>query len=111
MSKFLPSSVSSILLLAASLGCSHSSEAHPATAPAAVAGAQTLEVGCGACVFHMPGVDGCPLAVEVDGKHYLVSGVEMPGHESGLCDHARTADLTGRLEGEQFVATSFSLKP
>lgn len=73
--------------------------------------AQTLEVGCAGCVFNMPGADGCQLAVKIGDKIHLVSGVEMPGHESGLCDHSRMASVNGQLDGERFVATALELKP
>ncbi len=113
MFKVLSLAASTAFLVAS---CSHERDSHPhlstdspsAPVPAA---AQTLEVGCAGCVFGMPGAEGCQLAVKVDGKSYLVTGVEMPGHESGLCDHSRMAELTGRLEGERFVATNLSLKP
>ena len=102
------------LLLAAC--AKHETAAAPNSKPAvaaasAPAGAQTLEVGCAGCVFHMPGAEGCQLAAKVDGKTYLVTGVEMPGHESGLCDRSREADVAGKIEGDTFVASSFTLKP
>ncbi len=75
------------------------------------ANAQTLEVGCAGCVFSMPGAEGCQLAVKMGDKIHLVSGVEMPGHETGLCDHSRMANIDGKLDGERFVATAFELKP
>lgn len=118
MSRFLPLIVSAAFLLASCSGhdqSSHSiasaaSPAAPSSSPVATA-AQTLEAGCATCVFGMEDVKGCQLAVKLDDKPYLVSGVEMPGHESGLCDHSRTAELTGHLDGERFIATSFALKP
>lgn len=81
------------------------------TSVASAAGFQTLEAGCAGCVFHMPGAEGCQLAVKIDGKPYLVTGFEMPGHESGLCDRSRMAEIKGQVEGDQFVAKSFALKP
>jgi len=91
--------------------CGEKTATAPAATTAAAPASQTLEVGCAGCVFHMPGAEGCQLAVKVDGQPYLVSGVEMPGHETGLCDRSRQADLKGKLEGDRFVATSFALKP
>ena len=80
--------------------------------PAAAAAPCTrATTGCGSCVFGMEGVEDCVLAVRIDGKAYLVSGVEMPGHESGLCDHSRMASFDGKLDGDTFVARSFTLKP
>ena len=113
MSTVVPWIASTTLLFAA---CSQDHSSHsPASADSPssrlTAAAQTLETGCAGCVFGMQGAEGCQLAVKVDSKPYLVTGVEMPGHESGLCDHSRMAEVTGRLEGERFVATSFHLEP
>jgi len=82
-----------------------------APAVAASGTAQTLEAACATCVYKMPGVKGCALAVQVEGKPMLVSGVPQPGHDSGLCEHAQQAEITGQVEGEKFVAASFHLKP
>ncbi len=120
MSKYLPLIGSAAFLLLSCSGqdrTSSTSAAPPTGDPSAPAiavtqaAAQDLETGCGSCVFGMEGVQGCQLAVKVDGKPYLVSGVKMPGHESGLCDHSRMAAITGQVEDERFVATSFALKP
>ncbi len=103
-----------IVLTSMSLGLASCGEKTSAAAPAAVASSssvRSLEVGCAGCVFHMKGAEGCQLAVKIEGQPYLVSGVDMPGHESGMCDHSRTADLAGKLEGDHFVATSMALKP
>ncbi len=37
-----------------------------------------VTAGCATCIFEMKGVTGCKLAVEIDGRHYLVadSGIE-----------------------------------
>ncbi|MCH7721682.1 MAG: hypothetical protein IH988_11965, partial [Planctomycetes bacterium] len=35
-----------------------------------------VTAGCGSCVFGMDGVEGCPLAVMIEDKPYLVTGVE-----------------------------------
>jgi hypothetical protein len=94
-------------------GCSEgerNGSVQAATTPVS-ANAQTLEMGCAGCVFSMPGAEGCQLAVKIGDKIHLVSGVEMPGHETGLCDHSRMAAVDGRLDGERFVATAFELKP
>ena len=108
MSRFLLSiTVASISL--ATFSCSEKHAAAPV--PATVAGAREFEAGCAACVYHMEGAQGCQLAVLVDGKHYYVSGVDMPGHESGLCDGPQRTLLVGKVEGDRFVATSLAMKP
>lgn len=72
--------------------------------------AQTLEVACGACVYKMPGVEGCPLAIMIDGKPYLVEGATWPNHD--YCDRTCQAVVSGRLDGSpaKFIATSFEPK-
>ena len=71
---------------------------------------QTVEAGCGACIYKMPGVEGCPLAVLIDGKPYLVQGATWPNHD--YCDRKCTAVVSGKLEGDpaKFIAASFEPK-
>ena len=86
----------------------------PANVPSgAVLASNTVEaeVACAACVYKMEGVTGCQLAATVDGKQMLVTGVPQPGHDSGLCEHGKMATLSGKVEGDKFVATSYTLKP
>ena len=64
----------------------------------------------------MKDVTGCKLAVKVAGKAYLVSGKSMDdlgdAHaEDGLCSIARKAEVTGKLDGDRFVATQMALLP
>ena len=84
-----------------------------ANAPAAEGSArvltnETVDVGCGACIYNMPGVSGCPLAIKIDGKPYLVEGATWPNHD--YCDRHCTAVVSGRLEGDTFIATSLTEK-
>lgn len=69
---------------------------------------QTVEAGCGACIYKMAGVEGCPLAIMVDGKPYLVEGATWPNHD--YCDRKCQAVVTGKLEGDTFIATSVTEK-
>jgi hypothetical protein len=72
---------------------------------------QTLEVGCGSCTYHMAGVQDCTLAVKIDGKSYLVEGANVDAHKAGLCAKTGTQALvSGRIEGDKFIATKFELK-
>ncbi len=78
--------------------------------------ARTVEAGCATCIFNMEGVRGCKLAVKIDGKPYLVTGAEIDDQgdahgPAGLCVTARKALVSGKVEGEKFVATSFELQP
>jgi hypothetical protein len=77
----------------------------------AVAGAKTVQAGCGMCIFKMDGVKSCQLAVKVDGKPYLVTGSDVNAHEAGLCDKAIDAEVVGDVEGDKFAVTAFTLKP
>ncbi len=85
--------------------------AAPAAGSLAVGNTQTYEVACASCVYGMPGVQGCKLAAKIDGKPVLVTGVPAPGHDSGICEHAVHADMTGKMEGDHFLAASCVLKP
>ncbi len=66
--------------------------------------------GCATCSFKMEGVSGCKLAIEMDGKAYLVSGTEISAHASGLCKATKNAEVAGKVDGDTFVAKSFTLK-
>ena len=78
-------------------GCSKSSSdnggeapAPPATAPSEATGGmmpempgmslaafenESVEIGCGMCVYELDGVDACTPAIAIAGKHLLVTGV------------------------------------
>ncbi len=92
-------------------------ETDEAPAPVLVAASErTVEAGCATCIFDMEGVAGCKLAVKIDGKAYLVSGKSMDdlgdAHaEDGLCNIARKAEVTGKLDGDRFAVTAMSLLP
>ncbi len=73
--------------------------------------ARIVEAGCGGCIFNMEGVEGCKLAVKIDGKPYLVTGADINAHGAGLCASAKKAKIAGKIEGDNFVATSFVLQP
>ena len=59
----------------------------------------------------MEGVKGCKLAVKIDGKPYLVTGVELNAGSLGLCGSAKPAKVAGNIEGDKFAATQFGLQP
>jgi hypothetical protein len=69
---------------------------------------QTVEAGCGACIYKMAGVSGCPLAIMIDGKPYLVEGATWPNHD--YCDRKVQAVVSGKLEGDKFIATKVEQK-
>jgi len=83
--------VSTVFIVA--LGC-QSGEDVPTpqgTSAAASTVNRIVEVGCAGCLFDMEGAEGCQLAVKVDGKTYLVSGVDIDTHEAGLCESTKQA--------------------
>ena len=81
----------------------------PAADSASAVGSQKLSAGCGMCIYKMPGVEGCETAVKVDGKPDLVTGAKTDAMAPGLCGGEKTAEVTGKVEGDKFVATSFKL--
>lgn len=92
-----------LVLLLAGAGCTAPAAAEPTP--------QEMAAGCATCVYGMEGIEGCVLAVLVDGRPLLVTGVPIPGHETGICDREIRAQVAGRREGDRFVATSFAAQP
>lgn len=75
---------------------------------------RTAKAGCATCIFGMKDVTGCKLAVEIDGTPYLVVGSDINDHgdahaADGMCNAAREAVVTGKIEGDRFVADAFEL--
>lgn len=71
--------------------------------------------GCATCIFDMPGVTGCVLAVKIDGQAYLVEGSDIDDHGDahageGLCNAARPAVFEGQVVDGKLVATHFALE-
>ncbi|MEN2415491.1 DUF6370 family protein [Flavobacterium mesophilum] len=72
-----------------------------------------VEASCGECQFGMKG-ESCDLAVRIDGKSYFVDGTKIDQHgdahaKDGFCNAIRKASVTGKIEGNRFKATSFTL--
>ena len=72
-----------------------------------------VETSCGECNFNMSG-ESCDLAVKIDGKYYFVEGSAIDEHgdahaSNGLCSTVRKAEVTGKIKGGVFVASSFKL--
>jgi len=70
----------------------------------------TVEIGCAMCIYDMDGVAGCKPAVVVDGQPRLMTGVDMDLHAFGLCTAPRQAVVSGRLEGQTFLATKVTVE-
>ena len=76
---------------------------------------QVVEASCGECQFGMEG-SGCDLAIRIDGRSYYVDGTSMGDHddahgEHGMCSCVRHATVSGEVQDNRFVATSFTLLP
>ena len=70
----------------------------------------TVEAGCAMCIFGVEGRDDCELAVKIDGKPYLVTGIDIDTHGSGFCESSKQADVEGEVKDGKFVATKFEFK-
>ncbi len=96
------------------LGCSQEAQTAEnfSVSPGAVSTlkAQTIEVGCGMCIYDMPDVFGCQLAAVVDGEPILVKGVELDLHGHGLCSGSKSAVVSGVVEGKELFATSVEVQ-
>jgi quercetin dioxygenase-like cupin family protein len=77
----------------------------PAARPVAYTDAK-LEVGCGLCMYKMPGADECQLAVMIDGKPHLVEGKKWHNHD--YCERKIPAVVSGELKGDKFIASSLA---
>lgn len=106
--------------LAACILTSCSKESEPsAAAPSAVEAAaaalptelvldapEVVEVGCGGCIFKMPGAKGCEPAIRIDGQAIWTKGQEIDVHNNGMCAASKKAEITGALEDGFFVVKS-----
>lgn len=91
--------------------CERHGTANPATLQN-----RLVTAGCATCIFDMPDVTGCKLAVEIDGKHFLVKGTGIDDHgdahaKAGLCNASRKAVVSGTVKEGVFVSTAFKLLP
>lgn len=71
---------------------------------------QLVEAGCGSCIYSMNGVQGCKIAVKIDGKAYLVTGADhVDAHQ--FCSATKEALVSGQIEGSRFAATRLEIQP
>ncbi|TAJ21112.1 MAG: hypothetical protein EPO68_05440 [Planctomycetota bacterium] len=75
-----------------------------------------VEASCGQCRFGLGGErkGGCDLAVRIDGQAYYVRGTGIDDHgdshaADGFCNAIRSARVTGRTAGAEFVVDTFEL--
>jgi len=104
----------SICAVAVILGCSQETQTAEqfSVSPGAMSTleAQTIEVGCGMCIYNMPDVFGCQLAAVVDGEAILVKGVDLDLHGHGLCSGSKSAVVSGVVEGKELLATQVEVE-
>lgn len=98
-----------VMAASVSLTACQSTAPREATPAVTEASERDAEIGCAMCIYHMPGVKDCVLAVKLDGRAYLVKGSSIDDHgdahaADGLCNTGRKARVRGRVEGEVFVA-------
>lgn len=72
-----------------------------------------VQASCGSCNFKMK-VPGCPLAIKLDDKYYLVDGAKLDDYgdahaEDGFCNVIKKAKVQGDTSGSVFKATYFEL--
>lgn len=83
--------------------------------PKEIKESQIVEASCGQCQFNMKG-NSCDLAVKIEGKAYFVDGTSIDSHgdahaKDGFCSTIRKAKVTGKIENDRFIATTFVLLP
>lgn len=83
--------------------------AGPAASATTLVSAVAVEAGCASCIYEMPGVEGCKLAVKIDDQPYLVTGSTVDAHGAGLCSAAKNAIVRGTIEDGTFAATQFEI--
>ena len=72
-----------------------------------------VEASCGQCKFKMKG-KGCTLAVRINNIPYFVdkTDIEQFGDahaKMGFCNAIRKAYVTGKIQNNKFIASSFEL--
>jgi hypothetical protein len=70
---------------------------------------QTIEVGCGMCIYHMPGVQRCTTAAMVNGAPVLLEGAGAEGYAHAFCSEAQTATVSGSLENGKVALSAFKV--
>jgi predicted small lipoprotein YifL len=81
------------------------------SAPKASAASEemTVEVGCFGCIYNGEGAAGCQTAAKVGDTAMLVEGVDFSAHNNGLCEEAKQAKISGKVEGDILVADSIAI--
>ena len=72
----------------------------------------TVDAACAMCQFKVKTDKGCAMAVKIDGKIYLVEGIDKKvfgemHSDDGYCKVMKKAVVSGEIKRGKFVATSF----
>ncbi len=70
---------------------------------------ETVEIGCGMCVYGIASAKSCELYADVNGKTIPVSGADVDLHAHNLCSVSKEALVSGQIEGDTLVVTSIEL--
>lgn len=103
-----------LLLLA---GCASSAQHAESPAPLVASETHEIEAGCAMCIYQMPGIEECVLAVDWNDRHYLVDGSGIDDHgdahaADGLCLVARPGTMRVRtVAGDRVEVAAMQLAP
>ena len=98
------------------VGCS-SNTGQLAPEPQVTGATHEIEAGCAMCIYEMPDIEECVLAVRWDDKDWLVDGSGIDDHgdahaSDGLCLVARPGKMVATsTEGNRVVVESLTLVP
>lgn len=81
----------------------------PAAGDMAMLDDATAEAGCAKCVYKMAGVTDCHTAVKIKETTYLLEGAGADMHGE-VCTSPATVEISGKVEGDKFVATEFEIE-
>ena len=104
------------LVLSVAAGCSHNTAIRAPDQQLAGA-AHSIEAGCAMCIYQMPGIEECVLAVRWDDRDWLVDGSGIDDHgdahaPDGLCLVARPGKMIATAtEGNRIDVESLVLVP
>ena len=104
--------LATICAAAATVGCEKTEPSTGNADPSTVLtlSSESVEVGCYGCIYEMSDAEGCELAAVINGTPMRVTGVDLDAHKNGLCSAAKTAVVSGRVDGDNFLATSVQLE-
>ncbi len=92
-------------------GCSKTAKTAEDSTPSGIVTlrSETVEVGCGHCVYGASDAKACQLYADVNGKTIPVSGADVDLSENNLCSAAKDAVVSGQVDGDTLVVTSIEL--